>query len=92
MNREEVIRIYDLANLHLEENEIDKLQEKYNTVLEFAKMILEVDTDGVLPMEFNPTHQAILRKDVPEPGLDREEALKNASGREYGYFTLKKVI
>ena len=92
MNKDEVIRIYDLANLELDLNQVEMIQDKYNTVLSFAKNILEVDTEGIRPMEMVDNHNAHLRVDEAEDGLDREEALKNATDREYGYFRLKKVL
>ncbi|MDO5755629.1 MAG: Asp-tRNA(Asn)/Glu-tRNA(Gln) amidotransferase subunit GatC [Tissierellia bacterium] len=92
MNKDEVIRIYDLANLELDLNQIDKIQEKYNTVLSFAQNILEVDTEDVTPMEMVDNHDAHLRADEVRKGLEREDGLKNAKDREYGYFRLKKVL
>lgn len=92
MNREEVIRVYDLAHLEPKESEIDMLTDKYNTILDFAKIIMEVDTEGVEYMEMVPSEYSELRDDTPEESLDRETALENATDREYGYFRLKKVL
>ena len=43
INRDEVVKIYDLANLELTEN-VDDLYEKYNTVLDPIMQILELVT------------------------------------------------
>lgn len=91
IDRDEVVRVYDLAHLALTDN-VGELADKYNKVLDFAKIIMEVDTEGVSPMEFIPTEYAILREDEPEESIDREEALKNARNREFGYFKLKRVV
>lgn len=91
INRDEVVKIYDLANLELTEN-VDDLYEKYNTVLDFASMIMECNTEGVDYLEFLPQYHSILREDTPKESIPREVALKNAKSREYGYFKLKKVV
>ena len=92
INKEEVIRIYDLAHLNLEEEHVDILAEKYTKVLDFAEIIMEVDTKDVEPMEIVQEEKALFRDDIVEESLDREKALENAKDREYGYFRLKKVI
>lgn len=92
INKEEVIRIYNLAHLNLEEDRVDILAEKYTKVLDFAELIMEVDTTDVKPLEMIQEEKAVFREDIPEESLDREKALENAKDREYGYFRLKKVI
>ncbi|MDY6065932.1 MAG: Asp-tRNA(Asn)/Glu-tRNA(Gln) amidotransferase subunit GatC [Finegoldia sp.] len=91
IDRDEVVRVYDLAHLALTDN-VDELAEKYNKVLDFAKIIMDVDTEGVDPMELIPTEYALLREDEPEESIDREDALKNSKNREFGYFKLKRVV
>lgn len=92
IDKEEVIRIYDLAHLNLDEDRVEILSEKYTKVLDFAELIMEVDTENVIPMEMVQEEKAAFREDIPEESLDRETALLNAKDREYGYFRLKKVI
>ncbi len=92
IKKEEVIRIYDLAHLNLEEDRVDILAEKYTKVLNFAEIIMEVDTDNIEPKEMIQEEKAVFREDIIEESLDREKALENAKDREYGYFRLKKVI
>lgn len=92
IKKEEVIRIYDLAHLNLEEDRVDILAEKYTKVLDFAEIIMEVDTDNIEPKEMIQEERAVFREDILEESLDREKALENAKDREYGYFRLKKVI
>lgn len=92
IDREEVLRIYDLAHLELDEERLDILTKKYSKVLEFAELIMEVDTDNVQAMEIAQENKAVFREDVPIESPDRELVLSNAKDREYGYFRLKKVI
>ena len=88
MDKNEVIRIYKLANLDLSNQDVDLISDKYNRILDFIDHIFDVDCKDVKMTEMLDNHEAILREDVPEKSLDREDALKNAKDTEYGYFRL----
>lgn len=88
----EVNRVYSLAKLKIEEEDLETIKNKFNTVLEFSKSIMEVNTDNVEMLEFVENHNSVLREDKVEESVDRELALKNSTDREYGYFRLKKVV
>lgn len=88
MDKNEVFRIYKLANLDLSNQDVDLISDKYNKILDFIDHIFDVDCKDVKMTEMLDNHEAILREDVPEKSLDREDALKNAKDTEYGYFRL----
>lgn len=88
----EVKRVYSLAKLNIKEEELETMKNKFNTVLQFANSIMEVDTEGVDMLEMVSNHNSVLREDNVEKSVDREMALKNSTDREYGYFRLKKVV
>lgn len=88
MDKNEVIRIYRLANLDLSKQDINVISDKYNKILDFIDHIFDVDCESVKMTEMLDNHNAILRDDVVGKSLDREDALKNAKDTEYGYFRL----
>ena len=88
MYKNEVFRIYKLANLDLSNQDVDLISDKYNKILDFIDHIFDVDCKDVKMTEMLDNHEAILREDVPGKSLDREDALKNAKDTEYGYFRL----
>lgn len=88
MDKNEVFRIYKLANLDLSNQDVDLISDKYNKILDFIDHIFDVDCKDVEMTEMLDNHEAILREDVPGKSLDREDALKNAKDTEYGYFRL----
>ena len=92
IDKNEVRRIYSLAKLNIEENELEIMKNKFNIILDFANVIMEVDTAGIEMMELISNHESILREDIVEDSVDRELALKNCKDKEYGYFRLKKVV
>lgn len=88
MDKNEVIRIYKLANLDLSNQDIDLISDKYNKILDFIDHIFDVDCEDVKMTEMLDNHKAVLREDVEGKSLDRQDALKNAKDTEYGYFRL----
>ncbi len=88
MDKNEVIRIYRLANLDLSKQDINVISDKYNKILDFIDHIFDVDCENVKMTEMLDNHNAILREDVVGKSLDREDTLKNAKDTEYGYFRL----
>lgn len=88
MDKNEVIRIYKLANLDLSNQDIDIISDKYNKILDFIDHIFDVDCENVKMTEMLDNHRAVLREDIEGKSLDRQDALKNAKDTEYGYFRL----
>ncbi len=88
MDKNEVIRIYKLANLDLSNQDIDIITDKYNKILDFIDHIFDVDCEDVKMTEMLDNHKAVLREDIEGKSLDRQDALKNAKDTEYGYFRL----
>ena len=88
MDKNEVIRIYKLANLDLSNQDIDMISDKYNKILDFIDHIFDVDCKDVKMTEMLDNHKAVLREDIEGKSLDRQDALKNAKDTESGYFRL----
>ncbi|EEB36374.1 aspartyl/glutamyl-tRNA(Asn/Gln) amidotransferase, C subunit [Anaerococcus hydrogenalis DSM 7454] len=88
MDKNEVFRIYKLANLDLSNQDVELISNKYNKILDFIDHIFDVDCKDVKMTEMLDNHEAILREDIPGKSLDRKDALKNAKDTEYGYFRL----
>ena len=88
MNKQEVEKIYRLANLSLEGKDTDLLANKFNTVIDFIEDIFTIDTDEVNMTELIPNHKAIFREDEAKESITRDEALANAKDTEFGYFRL----
>jgi len=79
-----------LARLGFEETEIGKLQENLSAILDYFKILNEVETSGIEPERMKPG--APLRDDDPCESLPRAEALKNAPAIKDGMFKVPKVI
>lgn len=92
VSKEEVKKIYYLANLNVKEEELDIIAKKFDDVLVFANEIMELDTSDCEALEIVVEHNSPLREDVVEESISREDALLNANDKEYGYFRLQRVV
>lgn len=88
MDKKEVEKIYNLSNLSLEGRDLELMTEKFNQVLDFIEGIFDVDTEGVPMTESIYNHKAVFREDEVFEETSREDALKNAGDKEFGYFRL----
>ena len=95
ITEKEVRYVAGLANLHLADAEVLKLQADLSGILEHMDKLKEIDTTGVEPMAqvlFDAGDTATLRADIPVPPLGNAAALANAPQPGAGYFKVPKVI
>lgn len=92
ITEQEVEHVAWLAKIELSEEEKKRFTEQFNSILDYFKVVDEVETDTVSPT-FHPVNLAdVLREDVVEPCLSREKALANAPKKEKGFFKSPKII
>jgi len=76
--RSDVEAIAALANLDLDEPELDLFARQLGDILEYANQVQQIDTTGVPPTTSVVTRHRADRADHVRPSLDRAEALANA--------------
>jgi aspartyl-tRNA(Asn)/glutamyl-tRNA(Gln) amidotransferase subunit C len=76
--REQVQSVAALANLELNDTEIDLFAKQLGDILDYAVQVQQIDTTGVPPTASVVTRHQIDRPDEVRPSLDRAEALANA--------------
>jgi aspartyl-tRNA(Asn)/glutamyl-tRNA(Gln) amidotransferase subunit C len=93
-SRSEVQAIAALANLELDESELDLFARQLGEVLQYANQVQNIDTTGVPPTASVVTRHEADRPDVVLPSIDRELALSNApdANLEAGLFKVPRVI
>ena len=82
LTRKEVEEIALLARLHLESEELDRMQTELGAILEHFAALSSVDTSDVPPMTHAVPMDLRMRSDVPEPSLPPEVALAGAPRRD----------
>ncbi len=89
---DDVKYVANLARLKISDDEQEKLVNDMESIIGFADMLGEVDTDGVEPTFHAINLQNVLREDIVTNNYDREELLKNAPSKLDGCFEVPKVV
>ena len=93
-SRADVEAIAALAQLELDEAEIDLFSRQLAEILTYVEQLQRIDTAGVPPTASVVSAHAADRDDVVRPSLDRAEAIANApdAARQAGLFRVPRVI
>jgi aspartyl-tRNA(Asn)/glutamyl-tRNA(Gln) amidotransferase subunit C len=92
IDREQVLKIAQLARLKLSEEEIKNFTGQLGSILDFVKQLDKVDTSKIEPTCFVEPSRDSLRDDAEKPSLSQEEALRNGPKVKKGFFAIPKVI
>lgn len=81
-----------LARLELKDEDIPKLLESMNQILDWVEKLHELDTTGVEPLLHLIDETNTVRPDIAQNLLTREEGLLNAPQKKGEFFVVPKVI
>ena len=87
-----VKHVATLVRLGISEEEAQKFSGQFSSIIEYFNMLNEVDTENVIPASDIANAENVLREDVVQPSMDREEFLKNAPKSERGYVKVPTVL
>ncbi len=87
-----VEKLATLARLSFEEHEKTAIRADLQQMISFIEKLQEVNTEGIEPMLHMSGNVNILREDVVQGSVSREEALKNAPDADGIFFKVPKVI
>lgn len=92
ISKEEILHIAKLADLKIDENEIDKYVLNLQDILNFANIVNNAKTDGMeITVGANENYN-VFRKDEVKEFDDMEALLQNAPDKENNMFKIPKVI
>ena len=93
-SRSQVEEVAALANLELDEREIELFARQLGDILEYANQVQSIDTTGVPPTASVVTSHSADRADDVRRSLDRADALANApdGSPDVGLFKVPRVI
>lgn len=89
----DIKKVSMLARIKLNEPEIERFVGDLNAIVEYAKILQQVDISGVEPMT-SPilgVHTPF-RDDVVGESLTQEEALKSSPCAELGHFKVPRTV
>ncbi len=92
LTRKEVEEIALLARLHLEPDELERMQSDLGVILEHFGTIAAIDTAGVTPLTHAVSIDAPLRPDVPQPPLPVDQALEQTPKRDGDLIVVPAII
>lgn len=92
ISREQVLHVAQLARLAVSDEEIGVLTGQLAAVLEHAADVAALDTTGVPPTAHPVPLLNVLRDDVVQPSLDRDEVLAEAPAAESGRFKVPPIL
>ena len=82
----------NLARLKFGENEKTAIKEDLQKMIAFVEQLQEVNTEGIAPLLHMTENVNILREDLVQGSVSREEGLKNAPASDGQFFKVPKVI
>ncbi len=92
LTREEVEHVAWLARLQLSEEEIEAFREQLSAILEYARMLEDIDLSAVSPTATVLPMRNVMREDEVRPSLPQDVVLANAPDTEDGYFRVRAVL
>ena len=87
-----VEKLANLARLQFSEGEKEIIKHDLQRMIHFVDKLNELDTTGVEPLLHMSDNDNMLREDVVQGSVSREEAVKNAPATDGVFFKVPKVI
>ncbi len=92
LSRSDVEHVAHLARLGLTDEELTRLEDQLNHILDQYAVLARLDTEHIPPTAQTIELENILRDDVVTPSLPTEEALANAPERRETSFVVPAVL
>ena len=92
VSKEELLHIAKLADLKIEDSEIDNYLLNLQDILNFANVVNNAQTEGLKETIAAQEKANVFRKDEIKEFSDRDILLQNAPDKENGMFRIPKVL
>lgn len=92
VSKEEILHIANLAQLELQENEVEKYQENLEEILDFANIVNNAPVEGLDVTIGTNEAKNVFRKDEIKVFENIDGLLQNAEEKEQNMFKIPKVI
>ncbi len=92
ITKEELLHTAKLANLKIDKEQENFFKADIEDFLTFSEQLDELDLDGVAPTKSTASFTNILREDVINSSLDKDDVLKNASKKDKNGIVVPKIL
>ncbi len=90
--KEDILHTAELANLKIEEAEVNSFKADIQEFLIFCEQLDEVDVSNTSPTVTSISFKNALRNDIFETSLKKEDVLKNAPVCDNDGFVVPRVV
>ena len=87
-----VKKVASLARLSLSDDELKSSGEQLTTILDYVRLLDEVDTSDVAPLPHPVPAENVFREDHILPSLPREASLSNAPKSDGQFFLVPRIL
>lgn len=92
VSKEEILHIAKLANLNLNEKEVNMYMENLEEILNFANIVSQAPIEGLEEAKGVNDEYNVFREDEIKQENTRDELLQNAPDKQEGMFKIPKVM
>ena len=93
ITREEILKLARLSRLHLNEDEVQEFTDEIGKLIDYVKVLEDVDVSGLRPTYQVTGSENITRSDkVFDYKMNQEDLLKNLPDREGNLIKVKRMI
>ena len=92
MELSDIRKVASLARLALDDEELVASGKQLTSILEYVRLLDEVDITGVAPMTHPVPAENVFREDQMLASLPREAALSNAPRTDGEFFVVPKIL
>jgi aspartyl-tRNA(Asn)/glutamyl-tRNA(Gln) amidotransferase subunit C len=89
---DEVRRLAALANIGLEDSQVESLASELDQIVDFVEQLQKVDTSDVEPTDQVTGLVDVWRPDEVRSDFTREELLANAPDQQDGFIKVRRVL
>ncbi len=93
ITREEILKLARLSRLHLNEDEVQEFVDEIGKLIDYVKVLEDVDVSGLRPTYQVTGSENITRSDeIIDYKMNQEDLLKNLPDREGNLIKVKRMI
>lgn len=94
LTKEDILHIAKLANITLNDSEIEKYQTQLSETIHYVENLDELDTTNVQPTSHSTNVTNVFFEDgtANTRGFTQKEALQNAKNTKDGQFVVKRIM
>lgn len=92
ITNERIKKVADSVRIAISEEEAEKYTNEISSIINYANILSELNTDDVEPTTHGIVLGNVLRKDEPKRTITQESALQNAPDQEDGHFKVPSIM